>query len=91
MCVHVCSQHCVSVRCRFPRSGYRENVWDHAPGVILLKEAGGRVTDGSGGELDFSLGNKLDNNEGLVATNGVMHDKVLEAIRAASTAVAPLA
>ena len=46
-----------------------------------LTEAGGRVTDIHGRELDFSHGRRLEENRGIVASNGRVHDAVLEAIR----------
>lgn len=61
--------------------GKKENIWDHAPGVIIVEEAGGKVTDLEGKPLDFSLGAKLSNNHGVLATNGVIHEQVLEAIK----------
>ena len=61
--------------------GYREKVWDHAAGVLITEEAGGKVTDVHGQPLDFSLGRQLDGNQGIVATNGVLHDRVLAAVR----------
>jgi 3'(2'), 5'-bisphosphate nucleotidase len=60
---------------------YRENIWDHAAGVIVLEEAGGRVTDMHGKPLDFSAGLKLVNNQGIVAGNAALHDKALDTIR----------
>ena len=69
---------------RYSRSPeYREKVWDHAAGVLIVQEAGGRVTDLFGAPLDFSLGERLANNVGILATNGVFHDALLEAIKAA--------
>lgn len=32
---------------------YRENIWDHAAGAIVVEEAGGKVTDMYGNPLDF--------------------------------------
>lgn len=66
---------------RFPKSGYVENVWDHAAGAIVIEEAGGKVTDGRGRDLDFSKGRFLDNDDGIVATNGNMHMAVIEAVQ----------
>ena len=65
------------------RSGYVENIWDHAPGVLIVEEAGGRVTDAAGRPLDFRRGAQLDRNTGVVATNGWLHDATLEALAAA--------
>jgi 3'(2'), 5'-bisphosphate nucleotidase len=58
----------------------RENTWDHAAGAIVVEEAGGKVTDLYGKPLDFSLGAKLLNNQGIVASNGVIHEAVLNAL-----------
>lgn len=62
-------------------AGKKENIWDHAAGVILVEEAGGKVTDLEGKPLDFSVGVKLSNNYGILATNGVIHSQVLTAIK----------
>lgn len=59
---------------------YREKIWDHAAGVIVIEEAGGRVTDMHGQALNFSLGKTLANNQGIVASNGAIHDRVLQAL-----------
>jgi 3'(2'), 5'-bisphosphate nucleotidase len=62
------------------RPDYRENIWDHAAGAALVTEAGGRVTDLDGRPLDFSRGAKLEDNRGVLATNGRVHDLVLESL-----------
>jgi 3'(2'), 5'-bisphosphate nucleotidase len=59
---------------------YREKVWDHAAGVLITQEAGGRVTDVAGKPLDFSQGRELSANQGIVATNGLLHERVLAAV-----------
>jgi HAL2 family 3'(2'),5'-bisphosphate nucleotidase len=66
---------------RHSLSDYREKVWDHAAGVLITHEAGGKVTDVHGQPLDFSRGRQLDGNQGIVATNGLLHDRVLAAAR----------
>ncbi|MBW4520884.1 MAG: 3'(2'),5'-bisphosphate nucleotidase [Scytolyngbya sp. HA4215-MV1] len=60
---------------------YQENIWDHAAGAIVVQEAGGRVTDMDGKPLDFSTGIKLTQNRGIVASNGVLHEAVVEALQ----------
>jgi len=60
--------------------GYREKIWDHAAGCLIVEEAGGSVSDFNGNPLDFSSGITLEKNEGILATNGIIHDTVLEAI-----------
>jgi myo-inositol-1(or 4)-monophosphatase len=45
------------------------NAWDIAAGVLLVREAGGLVTDLSAGPLDLRRGR-------ILATNGVLHDQM---------------
>ena len=62
------------------RKDYQEKIWDHAGGVLVIEEAGGRVTDLDGKPLDFSQGTTLKANQGVVATNGLVHDEVLSVV-----------
>ncbi|MFM7426213.1 MAG: 3'(2'),5'-bisphosphate nucleotidase [Elainella sp.] len=59
---------------------YREKIWDHAAGVIVVEEAGGKVTDMHGKPLDFSLDSQLVANQGVVVSNGTCHQSVIEAL-----------
>jgi len=59
---------------------YRENIWDHAAGAIVVEEAGGRVSDLYGKPLNFADGAKMVDNRGVVVSNGVIHDRVLAAL-----------
>lgn len=71
-----------SIYLRLPiERSYREKIWDHAAGFIIVEEAGGTVTDIQGKTLDFSVGNKLTKNRGIIATNGKLHDLLLEAVQ----------
>jgi 3'(2'), 5'-bisphosphate nucleotidase len=66
---------------RLPSSEeYRERIWDHAAGLLVVEEAGGRVTDIHGRPLDFRHGRRLEENRGVVASNGTIHDAVIAAI-----------
>ena len=68
---------------RLPRDAeYQEKIWDHAAGVLVVTEAGGRVTDVFGQALDFGHGRVLAANRGVIVTNGHVHNAVLEAIAA---------
>ena len=49
--------------------------WDYMAGALIVKEAGGRVTDYDGQD-DFTQG------DSVVATNGVIHQEMLEAVKA---------
>jgi 3'-phosphoadenosine 5'-phosphosulfate (PAPS) 3'-phosphatase len=69
---------------RFPPRAYVEKVWDHAPGAHFVKEAGGKVTDLNGLEIEWNLGRDLHENvRGIVASNGKIHSKLLYAIQTA--------
>ncbi|WGM40058.1 inositol monophosphatase family protein [Caulobacter sp. NIBR1757] len=50
------------------------SAWDMGAGAILVREAGGIVTDTLGGPLDLHNGTVL-------GTNAILHDQILEAIR----------
>jgi 3'(2'), 5'-bisphosphate nucleotidase len=59
---------------------YRECIWDHAAGLIVVEEAGGTVTDANGIPLNFLTGKRMHENRGVVATNGKLHQHVLKAL-----------
>jgi len=63
------------------RSDYREKIWDHAAGVLIVEEAGGVVTDIDGRPLEFYHGRELATNRGVIVTNGRLHQAVIEAVR----------
>ena len=56
------------------------NPWDMAAGVLLVREAGGRVTNFTGGEWDLFGKN-------LLATNGKVHDAMIETLKKNMTEV----
>lgn len=56
----------------------REKIWDVAPGALAIEEAGGRVTDLEGRPLDYGCGEVLSRSPGFVATNGFLHEIVLD-------------
>lgn len=63
------------------REDYVEKIWDHAAGDVIVREAGGEVTDAEGRRLDFSRGRTLTGNKGVVAAPRGVHGVVLEAVR----------
>ena len=72
-----------SIYLRLPtRAAYVEKIWDHAAGKLVVEQAGGVVTDVAGSSLDFSLGERLGANRGVVATSGRFHDEVIAAVQA---------
>lgn len=71
-------QAALYLRLPSPRTpDYRENIWDHAAGALVVEEAGGRVTDVNGRALDFAGGAQMKNNRGVIVSNGRIHDRVL--------------
>jgi len=56
--------------------------WDVAAGMLLVREAGGKVTDFEGGPDCLS-------GEFIVASNGYIHDEVLRVIREGAVAPCP--
>ncbi|KAL8393645.1 hypothetical protein RB595_003399 [Gaeumannomyces hyphopodioides] len=66
---------------RLPTSAtYQEKIWDHAAGDLIVREAGGQVTDTLGRRLDFSKGRTLAENKGVVAAPAAVHGQVLKAV-----------
>ncbi|KFK28088.1 hypothetical protein AALP_AA8G470800 [Arabis alpina] len=66
---------------RFPHKGYREKIWDHVAGAIVVTEAGGIVTDAAGKPLDFSKGKYLDLDTGIIVANEKIMPLLLKAVR----------
>jgi 3'(2'), 5'-bisphosphate nucleotidase len=62
------------------RPDYREKIWDHAAGVLIIEEAWGTVTDITGKPLEFRHGRELTANRGVIATNGRLHERVLKTL-----------
>jgi len=54
--------------------------WDTCAPEIVLTEAGGRLTDLFGQPLRYN-GVRIDNRNGIVATNGAAHDMVIERLK----------
>jgi len=57
-------------------TGYYEMAlkpWDCAGGTLIVREAGGRVTDLAGGDFD------IFESQAVVATNGLVHEELIEA------------
>jgi 3'(2'), 5'-bisphosphate nucleotidase len=68
---------------RFPSPqypNYRERIWDHAAGALIVEEAGGCVTDMRGQPLDLASDYEMSRNRGVVVSNGALHRAVLEAL-----------
>ncbi|MBC8371039.1 MAG: 3'(2'),5'-bisphosphate nucleotidase [Planctomycetes bacterium] len=69
------------------RPDYRENIWDHVAGVAVCEAAGAIVSDVDGKALDFSKGEKLLDNRGVLATsNETAHKLAIDGIKATEAA-----
>ena len=64
------------------RLDYKEKIWDQATGALILEEAGGCITDLDGKPLDFTQGRMLVNNRGVLASNGHLHEQLLQTLAA---------
>jgi myo-inositol-1(or 4)-monophosphatase len=53
-----------------------QHPWDVAAGMLLIEEAGGKVTDEDGQPIDFS-GRRFN----LIASNSVLHDTLLKSFK----------
>jgi 3'(2'), 5'-bisphosphate nucleotidase len=62
------------------RADYREKIWDHAAGALIVAEAGGVVTDIHGRPLEFHHGRELIANQGVIVSNSKLHPRVIQAI-----------
>jgi 3'(2'), 5'-bisphosphate nucleotidase len=61
--------------------GARTNQWDTCGPEAILREAGGVVTDISGESLKYNE-SEIQNLHGIVASNGPIHDRIIETIAA---------
>ncbi|KAK4666066.1 3'(2'),5'-bisphosphate nucleotidase [Podospora pseudopauciseta] len=67
---------------RLPTSKtYQEKIWDHAAGDLIVREAGGQVTDIKGNRLNFGVGRTLATNSGVIAAPKAVHSQVLSVVQ----------
>jgi len=57
----------------------RTKQWDTCAPELILTEAGGRITDLFGYPLNYNVPD-VQNRNGLVASNGVSHDQIIETL-----------
>jgi 3'(2'), 5'-bisphosphate nucleotidase len=58
--------------------GKGTSLWDTCGPEAILREAGGRMTNKNGGRFAYNI-EEVRNLQGVVATNAVFHDRVLQA------------
>ena len=61
---------------------YAGKRWDACAADALISAAGGKLTDSRGNLFDYRA-EKLDNDRGIVASNGRFHDAIVEKLAAA--------
>lgn len=54
---------------------HHTHLWDEAAGIVIIEEAGGKITDFEGNPL------VLKDEMSLIATNGLLHEKVLNMLK----------
>lgn len=64
--------------------GAKTNQWDTCAPEAILRAAGGTITDTSGHPLEYNT-THVRNLNGIIATNGTLHEKVVEATVAVLT------
>lgn len=71
----------IYLRIPSPKSpNYKEKIWDHAAGSLVVEEAGGCVTDIKGNPLDFSRGKTLEGNTGVAVSIPQIHKRLIKTI-----------
>ena len=58
----------------------RVKLWDTCAPEVILREAGGRLSDRRGAPLDYR-GAELSHRRGLIASNGLVHEEAVERLR----------
>ena len=61
-------------------SDYREKIWDHAAGSLIVEEAGGQVSDMYGRPLDFATDALMHDNRGVIVSCREIHAKVIDVL-----------
>ena len=51
------------------------NIWDVAAGEVLIRAAGGKVTDFAGNDIDYCTGSKVDI---VASSNQALHEEILK-------------
>ncbi|MHA2430591.1 MAG: inositol monophosphatase family protein [Promethearchaeota archaeon] len=64
-----------------PMDENRSFSWDFLPGVLIVNEAGGIVSDLKGNNIKFNNEKCIISAPGLVASNGVLHEEILKYLK----------
>ncbi len=64
-----------------PLNMTRSFTWDFLPGDLLIKEAGGKITDIKGNPIKYVNERCSVTAPGLIASNGIRHEELLNALK----------
>jgi len=64
-----------------PITGFEASSWDYSPGDLLVREAGGKVSDLDEQKLIFENEKCILKAPGIISTNGILHNEVSDIIR----------
>jgi len=64
-----------------PMNMQRSFTWDFLPGELLVKEAGGMITDIRGNQIQYVNDKCKITAPGLIASNGIRHEELLNALK----------
>lgn len=60
---------------------YKEKIWDHAAGSLIVQEAGGIVSDALNAPFNWTLGSSLAQNTGIIAScNPELHKQITDSV-----------
>ena len=77
-----CGRAEIYLRIPNPRNpDYKEKIWDHAAGSLIVMEAGGTISDIKGKRLDFGCGKTLRNNTGILVCLPEIKDQILNHLK----------
>ncbi|MCJ7649869.1 MAG: hypothetical protein MUP85_14755 [Candidatus Lokiarchaeota archaeon] len=60
-----------------PMNKSRSFAWDFLPGILLVQEAGGTVTDLRGSKIEFNNDKCIVSTPGLIASNSIIHNDII--------------
>lgn len=64
-----------------PMNKSRSFTWDFLPGILLVQEAGGTVTDLQGNSIELQNDKCVVSAPGLIASNSIIHDDIIEKLK----------
>ena len=60
-----------------PMNKSRSFAWDFLPGILLVQEAGGTVSDLRGNKIEFNNDKCIVSTPGLIASNSIIHNDII--------------